>query len=122
MRRILIIDDEPDIRELLGICVELEGWEPIEAAGGQEGLRLASQLRPDAVLLDVATRMDGPRRRSPRSDPGPRRGTSRGVPHREGRYRDPKHPGGAGRCRVPEKPFEVRRLARQVADAAGWVT
>ena len=51
--RILIIDDEPAIRESLRMTLEYEGYDIVEGATGQEGLSLAERESPDLVLLDV---------------------------------------------------------------------
>jgi two-component system, OmpR family, response regulator len=52
--RILLVDDETDVRLIAGISLSrLGGMEVIEAASGQEALRLAPTLRPDAIVLDV---------------------------------------------------------------------
>jgi CheY-like chemotaxis protein len=53
MKKILIVEDQEDIREVIRITLELEDFELHEAADGQEGLRMASQIRPDLVLSDV---------------------------------------------------------------------
>jgi PleD family two-component response regulator len=58
--RILIAEDEPHIREILRMQLELNGFEVIEACDGVEAVELAGQARPDVVLLDVMMpRMDG---------------------------------------------------------------
>jgi len=49
----LVIDDEVQIRRLLGITLEADGYRVIEAAGGQDGLTQAATRRPDVVLLDL---------------------------------------------------------------------
>jgi len=51
--RILVIDDEKDIREALQRILEYEGYQFVGAATGQEGLALAEREGPDLVLLDV---------------------------------------------------------------------
>jgi two-component system KDP operon response regulator KdpE len=51
--RILIIDDEPQIRRFLKISLAADGYAPIEAAGGTEGLERVVQDRPDLVILDL---------------------------------------------------------------------
>jgi CheY-like chemotaxis protein len=52
--RILIIDDEDDIREATQICLEVTGdWEVLTASSGQEGLVKAQVEQPDVILLDV---------------------------------------------------------------------
>ena len=51
--KILIVDDQPDIRKLIVITMEAEGLELHEAANGQDAWQMAQTLRPDVVLLDV---------------------------------------------------------------------
>ena len=53
MSRLLIVEDQPDIRRLVRWSLELEPHELHEAANGAEGLALARRVRPDLVLLDV---------------------------------------------------------------------
>ena len=52
-RRILVADDDPAIRTLLVMNLEDEGYQVIEAADGEDALRLARHAVPDLVLLDV---------------------------------------------------------------------
>ena len=49
----LVIDDEPQMRRLLGIVLEADGYRVFEAATGQDGLVQAATRRPDVVLLDL---------------------------------------------------------------------
>jgi CheY-like chemotaxis protein len=51
--RILVIDDDATARELIGDQLEAEGFSVVMAGGGLEGLRLARELRPIAITLDV---------------------------------------------------------------------
>src|SRR6478672_5043710 len=51
--RILIIDDEMEIRKSLRMILEYEGYEVLEASSGAEGLSLAEREAPDLVFLDV---------------------------------------------------------------------
>lgn len=52
--RILIVDDEPNIAELLGIVLRREGIDEVFAADtAREALRLADLVRPDLIVLDV---------------------------------------------------------------------
>ena len=53
MSRLLIVEDQPDIRRLVRWSLELEPHELHEASNGAEGLALARSVRPDLVLLDV---------------------------------------------------------------------
>ena len=50
---VLVVDDEPQIRRLLAISLEANGYRVIPAASGQEGLVLAAQHRPALVILDI---------------------------------------------------------------------
>ncbi|MGH2812884.1 MAG: response regulator transcription factor [Actinomycetota bacterium] len=51
--KILVIDDDADVRVLCRVNLEFEGFQVIEAASGAEGLDLAKSERPDLILLDV---------------------------------------------------------------------
>jgi CheY-like chemotaxis protein/anti-sigma regulatory factor (Ser/Thr protein kinase) len=53
MGTVLVIDDEPAVRDLMQRFLSREGFRVVTAAGGEEGLRLARELRPDAITLDV---------------------------------------------------------------------
>lgn len=60
--RILIVDDEPQIRRFLRISLLSQGFDVSEAGSGREGLELADTQRPDLVLLDLGLPdMDGQR-------------------------------------------------------------
>jgi two-component system KDP operon response regulator KdpE len=50
---VLIVDDEPQIRRLLSVSLEANGYRVLPAVTGQEGLVLAAQHRPDLVILDL---------------------------------------------------------------------
>ena len=50
---VLVIDDDPGVRELMGRYLTREGFRVAVASSGDEGLRLARELRPDAITLDV---------------------------------------------------------------------
>ncbi len=52
-RRVLVIDDEPQLRKLLRVALEAEGDAVIEAATAQEGVGAVARSKPDAVLLDL---------------------------------------------------------------------
>lgn len=49
----LVIDDEPQIRRLLRVTLEANGYRVVEAVNGHEGVIQAAQRRPDVVLLDL---------------------------------------------------------------------
>jgi signal transduction histidine kinase/CheY-like chemotaxis protein/putative methionine-R-sulfoxide reductase with GAF domain len=50
---VLVIDDEPAVRDLMQRFLGKEGFRVVTASGGEEGLRRARELRPDAITLDV---------------------------------------------------------------------
>jgi len=52
-KRVLIVDDEPNIVTSLEFLMEQAGYETRVAANGQEALNLAMSFRPDLVLLDI---------------------------------------------------------------------
>lgn len=59
-KSILIIEDDPDIRHLLGIRLRHAGYQTIDAANGPDGLRLVHEARPSLVVLDIGLPgMDG---------------------------------------------------------------
>jgi DNA-binding response OmpR family regulator len=53
MQKVLIVDDDPDIRSLYGLLLRREGWDVIEAGSGQEALSKVKTEPPALVLLDV---------------------------------------------------------------------
>lgn len=54
IKRILVIDDEDDIRKLTQTCLEIMGgWQVLTASSGSEGLAKAQTEQPDVILLDV---------------------------------------------------------------------
>lgn len=59
-KRILIVDDEPDILEVLKFNLEKEGYEVFTSSNGEDGVELAGQIKPDLVILDIMMpKMDG---------------------------------------------------------------
>ena len=52
-KKVLVVDDDPDVRMFNATVVEECGHTPIEASNGEEGLKLAKAERPDLVILDV---------------------------------------------------------------------
>ena len=51
--RVLVVDDEPSLAELLGSVLRYEGWNVVTAGSGAEAVRAAREFRPDAVVLDI---------------------------------------------------------------------
>jgi DNA-binding response OmpR family regulator len=61
LKRVLVVDDQYQIRRMVRWAVETAGFEMLEAANGEMGLAMALKLRPHLILLDVMMpgRFDG---------------------------------------------------------------
>jgi len=60
MKTILIIEDQPDMRENISTILSMEDYAALEAANGQDGLAIALEEKPDLILCDVMMpEMDG---------------------------------------------------------------
>ncbi len=53
MTKILVAEDERDIRELIGITLRFSGYEVELAKNGEEAVKMASSVLPDLILMDV---------------------------------------------------------------------
>ena len=51
--RVLVVDDEPSLAELLASVLRYEGWTVQTAGNGADAVRAAREFRPDAVVLDI---------------------------------------------------------------------
>ncbi len=59
-QKILIVDDEPDIVELIAYNLKKEGYQVSTASNGQEAIQVAKDILPDLIILDVMMpKMDG---------------------------------------------------------------
>lgn len=121
-RRVLLIDDEDHIREVAKLSLELTaGWHVLTASGGAEGIALAADAQPDAVLLDMMMPdMDGmSTARALLADPA-----TRAIPivflSAKARTGDPSAAPVAGAAGSIAKPFDPMRLADQLASLLGW--
>ena len=122
VRRILIIDDEDDIREVAALSLEsVAGWQVTTASSGAEGMRLAAAEVPDAILMDVMMpAMDGPTtfremQKLPELASIPvilLTAKVQGV--------DQRRFAGLGVTAVLFKPFDPLTLAEQMSEALGW--
>ena len=51
--RVLVVDDEPSLAELLGSVLRYEGWDTRTAGTGSDAITVARDFQPDAVILDI---------------------------------------------------------------------
>ena len=60
MARVLVVDDDDDIRDALSVILEADGHEVLQAVDGLQALLLIADKRPDAMVLDIRMpRLDG---------------------------------------------------------------
>ena len=52
-KKVLVVDDDPDVRVFNTTILEENGYLPLEAENGEEGLRMIKAEKPDLVILDV---------------------------------------------------------------------
>lgn len=52
-KKILVVEDEPDLRQALAESLKHEGFQVIEASNGEEGLEKAISDHPDLIILDI---------------------------------------------------------------------
>jgi len=53
MKKILIVDDEPGIRELVNSTLRLSGYQIFQAESGQKAIQIARAERPDLIIMDI---------------------------------------------------------------------
>ena len=53
MAKVLIVDDEPNIREVVGLYLRRDGHDVVSAADGEEALEVFRESEPDLVVLDL---------------------------------------------------------------------
>src|SRR5207237_8054530 len=83
---ILLVEDDPSVRELLKVLLEVEGYDIVEASDGLEGLEKAGALRPDLMIVELMMPPVGGERATSRLRAAP------GTPRRpivRGRWRSP---------------------------------
>lgn len=54
MKKILVIEDEPQTLRNIALILEMEGFQPVTAPDGRSGLALAMEVAPDLILCDVS--------------------------------------------------------------------
>jgi len=117
MARVLVIDDEPDVRWLIRVSLERAGHEVLVAEDGLRGVALAMKQHPDIIVLDLMMPvMDGygvlaELAKDPRTANVPVLVLSaRAIPEEAERATS------AGARRFLEKPFDPDDLASELAD------
>jgi len=117
MARVLVIDDEPDVRWLLRVSLERAGHEVLVAEDGLRGVAIAMKQHPEAIVLDLMMPvMDGygvlaELAKDPRTADVPVLVLSaRAIPEEAGKATQ------AGARRFLEKPFDPDDLVRELAD------
>ena len=122
MRRILIIDDEDDIREVAALSLEATaGWQVFTANSGATGIEIALARQPDAILMDVMMPdVDGPTTfRIMQQDP-----TVAHIPvlllTAKVQGVDQRRFANLGVNGILFKPFDPLTLAQQISDILGW--
>ncbi len=53
MKTVLIVDDQPEVRELVKVALSIEDFTMLEATNGDEAVRLARMNRPDLIIMDL---------------------------------------------------------------------
>lgn len=121
MKTILVVDDEPDQREIYRAVLRHAGYRVLEAGDAVEGVRLATRELPDLILLDIALPLvDGWQtvrllKQDTRTAAIPVCAISARVLAEEQRYRVAE----AGFECYLLKPIEPRHVLREVADRIG---
>ncbi|MEW2544949.1 response regulator [Streptomyces sp. NPDC047002] len=117
--RVLVVDDNRVIRQLIRVNLELEGFEVVTAADGVECLEVVHEAAPDVITLDVVMpRLDGLRtaallRADPRTRDLPLALISAGLQHEA----EAVHRAGADAFLA--KPFDPADLVSLVRRLAG---
>lgn len=121
-RFILIIDDEADVREIAKISLEItKSWKVVTAASGGEGMAIAANQQPDAILLDATMpNQDGLETLADlRDNPA-----TESIPviflTAKAKATDRMQYAQAGAKAVFVKPFDPGVLANQIESVLGW--
>ena len=122
MHRILIIDDEDDIREVASLSLEATAnWTVLTASSGREGMETAAREKPEAILMDVMMpEMDGPTTfKQMQANPA-----IAGIPvvllTAKVQGVDQRRFAGLGVAAILFKPFDPLTLAAQISEVLGW--
>ena len=121
-KRVLIVDDESDIREVAGASLEaVGGYEVTTAESGREGIEKAEAWQPDAILLDVMMpEMDGPTTFGRLQDDPATREIPVVLLTAKVQAADRARFDQLGVAAVMSKPFDPMALSHQLARVLGW--
>jgi CheY-like chemotaxis protein len=120
-KRILIIDDEDDLREVAAVTLEIGGFDVTLAANGREGVARAAADRPDAILLDVMMpELDGPATLALLQATDATRDIPVVFLTAKVQAADRRSLGSLGARAIMAKPFDPDRLASDLGAALGW--
>lgn len=120
-KRILIIDDEDDIREVASITLELGGFDVLTASCGREGVARAATAKPDAILLDVMMpELDGPATLALLRHADETREIPVVFLTAKVQAADRRSLAAHGATAIFSKPFDPDRLAADLGAALGW--
>ena len=53
MKKVLIVDDNPDVRKIVSKLIQVSGYKALIAKNGMEGMGIVKEDRPDLIILDV---------------------------------------------------------------------
>ena len=119
MDRILIVEDQPDIRKLIRMTLAFGYYEIYEAENGLEGWARAQGLRPDLILLDVMMpgELDGFQVcEKVKADPALGRSTAVVMLTARGQKSDLEHGAKSGADGYLTKPFSPLELVDKVEE------
>jgi CheY-like chemotaxis protein len=122
MKRILVIDNEPYIQEVAQICLEtVAGWTVDTASSGLDGLQIALQKQPDAILLDVMMpEVDGLTTFANLQEHPETRDIPVLLLTAKVQASDLRYYADLGITNTIAKPFDPIQLAQQISIALGW--
>jgi two-component system, OmpR family, alkaline phosphatase synthesis response regulator PhoP len=121
-KRVLIIDDEFDIRSVAQLALKaVAGWEVFTAESGSEGIEIAAENQPDAILLDVMMPdMDGVAtykalQANPATQPIPViLMTAKAQASEKRQFAE------LGVAAIITKPFKAMKLHSEISSILGW--
>lgn len=53
MKRILIVDDQVEVRELVEVTLRSDGYQVFQAKSGEEAIEIARSVKPDLIIMDI---------------------------------------------------------------------